>query len=68
MESQLVGSITQLSVDQSEAVRAVINASNRSAYRSIIPAEYFNEEVLPPDAMPELFDMMSKQRNERCHK
>ena len=59
MEKQLAGSITQLSTGHSEAVRAVINASNRTAYSSIIPAEYFKEEVLPANAMSELFERMT---------
>jgi GNAT superfamily N-acetyltransferase len=59
VEKRLAGSITELSVGHSQAVRTVINASNRSAYRSVIPAEYFKEEVLPSIAMPGLFRRMT---------
>ena len=55
----LPGSITEITADDSEAVRAVINASNYRAYRSVIPAEHFREEVLPVDAMPDLFERMT---------
>jgi len=56
---RLTGRISELSVEDREAVRAVINASNRQAYRSIIPVEHFREEVLSRPEIAKLFEAMT---------
>ena len=59
MQRQVAGFVTELSIGDSEAVRSVINTSNRCAYRAVIPAEHFRDEVLPATVMPELFERMT---------
>jgi GNAT superfamily N-acetyltransferase len=56
---KLAGTVSEIPIEEAEAVRAVINGSNRDAYKSIIPSEYFREEVVSPDEMAEQFRKMT---------
>lgn len=55
----LGGSIGGISESEAEDLREVINTGNREAYRSVIPPEYFKEEVLPEGAVPALLESMA---------
>lgn len=54
----LDGNISRISEDDGEVLREIINTGNREAYRSVIPPEYFKDEVLPEGAVPELLASM----------
>jgi len=45
--------------DDAQGILAVINTSNREAYRSVIPPEYFKDPVLSLERLREHFERMS---------
>lgn len=55
----LEGSISRISEDEGEVLREIINTGNREAYRTVIPPEYFRNEVLPSGAVRELLESMA---------